>query len=207
MLTEIERLTAQWWFDPALSVGLGLLTWVIGGLFTYWLFQRDQKLRLAEQLRDFALRAKSIRSSLRSSDESHQIILNYELENLQKNLKFADYGVRIDKIVECGKVFLEKAEVQLNATVHFDAKYNQFIDALKAGIRKLGWAGRYGDMLRELEQIKRPVKQGEPSKKGWFARKPSVQLASYHAGLFEIEPQALVAPDRRNHPTDFVVSG
>lgn len=207
MLTEIERLTAQWWFDPALSVGLGLLTWIVGGLFTYWLFQRDQKLRLAEQLKDFALRANSILSNLRSTDDSQQIILNYELENLQKNPRFADYGVRIDKIAEFGRAYLRRADVQVNASGPLDTMYNEFIDALKAGIRKLGWGGRYGEMLRELEQIKRPVKKDVGSKKGWFARKPSAQLAAYQAGLFEVEPQILASTDRRSHPTDFVVSG
>lgn len=207
MLTEIERLTAQWWFDPTLSVGLGLLTWVIGGLFTYWLFHRDQKLRLAEQLRDFAVRARNIRATLKGDDDDHIVILKYELSNLEKNLKFAEYGVRIEKILDCGTVFLEKAEVQLRATRHFDAKYNEFLDALRSGIRKLGWGGRYREMMRQLQQMKQVKLQEQPVKAGWFAPKPSIQTTTYHATLIEDDQGQAATPPSARQTTEFVARG
>ena len=166
MLEQIEKLSAFWWFDPALSTGLGILTWLIGGLATYWLFQRGEKLRLAEQLRDFGVRAMEVNRTHGSSDARHHIILEHELDMLRrKEGEFKRYGVALDEVFSCGEIFLVTAEEAQRRGKNYKTRFGDFIRALKAAIRTLGRGGRFREMLRVLDQLNEAMGQGEPRRK------------------------------------------
>ena len=190
MLGQIEKLAAVWWFDPALSLGLGVVTWLIGGLATWWLFQRGERLRLAEHLRDFADRAMEVSRTLGSDDPRHHIILRHELDRLERRIEeFRRHGVGLDDILACGATFLETAEEAQRRGRNYKTRFGDFIRALKAAIRRLGRGGRYGEMQRALDEMNRRMGQAEARRPLFGLGAPAGPAGAHRPG--PVRPAAL----------------
>lgn len=189
MLEQIEKLTAFWWFDPALSLGLGVVTWLIGGLATWWLFRRGERLRLAEHLRDFGDRAMEVSRTLGSEDPRHHIILRHELDRLERRIdEFRRHGVALDDILSCGATFLETAEEAQRRGRNYKTRFGDFIRALKAAIRRLGRGGRYGEMQRALDAMNRRMGQGEEKRPLFGLGAPASRPVRIDPALFGPAP-------------------